>query len=1662
MTLKKSLSVFLACVMLISIFSMGLTGIAASVDLNTQYDNLAAALKKDHVRDLTNYTIENKALQNATKGFNTEANGFAYEHRVVAADNADGDILKAANIFYFIAENIMSTEYGSGLYSPELLVNEVTAKLKARFNPAGDEKYYEDFYGQRYIPTDEELEAYNNAVALIQAAGREPSQLSLTEFGVYFMEKNYYEYYNVDTIIKYFMGNTVKVNAGNWYHRNVFIVNTSLDNVLISMGNVNNLPDSKITTRTAAYEIDYTRTFIEENTKAVYAFTAPSAVTVRNNYNSGENNLFGSQKNSADLSKNGGLTASGQASGLFIKVDEDTTTIPHLINIRTMFGEYIDDTATYSVDSTTGAIKNVSNCWDSQFAKMNEAQIAAAVPNASELVASFEELTNTYSNDALMAMFGEDIGDMITLVYILKPISQAPTREVRNGATYTATADKLNAIVHDMDALVYDKDSDTAKNVATIVKQFFNTDNELFAGTAVAGMDFTDLNELVHHLLVGLLFRDSIVNMLIELLYPLVADLIQDKVVGAVADAVGDGLGDIVGDLLTNIINQNDLALYPEDLADRINRDYPGRFAEARAVLKAGGHSWDNVNFDAIVWGIDDAAYTEKAELFLDALCAGLGGFMRAVVTVMCGDSKFTENRGLSYDNDQFDSYFDKKLINILGITGWLRAQGGYTKLIVPLFRVLGIPEMEGEVTYNTPITGYVPPEYYHRIIASKDSNGNYRYNYSLRLILAPIVYWAENILAQRPFETIWALIPNLVFFFTRQGVSTTPLSDISAHNESETRNADSSHGNHHDEDPMEKLDEWEELATYNLLTILDNIVILIDITVPILFNKNFTINIGSLASLIDKDELLGSVNGLLNELLSLEYVVSESGVLNPVAYKSNDGKIVLRSSVEYATNTANYPTALTTVYANKNETSFTETPDDEHTIKKEDPEYIKAPYKIPVLQEAKLTSVTTLNADGTLADPNAIGILNTAWNTITVMNPGVVLMYVLRFVLSALGYKYDISDNMLTQELPFLIECFGLDIDMELFQGLNLKDIIFNVMLHPDAAICALLELFYSNEQGYEYKTGATPSGKAYTYPLTPIDYHNDVLLDDIINPGHLYGTKVRYSQYWTREYAEETLDDLDDLAENVLKILVGGEVIELEGFEDGISGFLKNLLNTNVFNNDLMNTLFNTIYQLLGGLNSTVGFDIEAILDAALDIHYDTGIVGRTIEAMMGYETPASRAIKTATSWNEIFQVAVDPLTNEPLNDPIDVEFDWGIDTAEKPHYAFLKTAAALLAPAAFAIRFLFMDQHLDILGLIDLNSYAGYQYAFIGLLEALSCPNILTYKEYYDKGQEKLEGTMIGDANTIYYLLEPVLGLVDQVYLDPLTTVLGLVPNLLFFISIGGLNDLLNNLVHFAYVLLDILKPIVNGYDLLSGLISNINISGFILNLSLPLDLDFNALISDLLGTLVGDSLQISGVKIALPYIDFHTLCCGQLRKYDSAEVRKTVRLDSADGADLITAIFRLAFEIVYMDENQAALSQIIKNAIDNDAIDDFDLQTMQALLDKVFDIVEEYEVLDMVLYVVYFLVTKLTPISDTLVASNVPIVSIIKDFDIKNPQPILDLIKTLTGKEDPEIPDGEIPIPDAGGMIVDKLAGDSIWAKIKAFFQKIIDFFKNLFS
>ena len=1656
----------MAAVMLMGAMSVGMIGLAADADMDNLYYELAEALKNKHVADLSNYTVSNNSLNNGAEGFDSSAKGFAYEHRVTAYDDSDGDILKAANLFYCLAENLMSTEYGVGIYDPEMLVTTVSARLK-EFFAGSTSVYYEDFYGEEYFPTQEEIDAYENALSLLEAVGREPTQASLSSFRIYFMKKDEFSFYHVDTILQYFVGNVLRINAGNWYHRYSFVIDFSVDSWLTEMGqrngNIASLSQNSIPIRKAVYEFDYERTFNETQTKAFYAFKQPSLETVYQNY--GEE--FGFNDYSDDLRA---FLLTEQAEAFMIRETTDDQTVPKL---RTFYLKF-------------APIKNAVNAsgetWDAAFAKMNENQLSQQ-PNAADIISHIDELGDTYSNDALLAMFGENIGNMISYAYILKPMSMLPERTVRGNAKYTVTAAKLNNIVTDIDNLVHNPYGDTATRVATIVKQFFNTDNELFAGSAVAGMEFDDLKELVSLLLNGLLFRDGIINKLVGLLYPLVCNLVDTKLLAAVTDAVGSTISGWLGDILSDLLENNDLAIYPKQLGNRIALDHPDHeFDDAVAVLRAAGNSWDNVNMDALSWGVDDAPLEQKASKFTDAICTALGGFRLLLITVMCGDAEYKNDRrkkgssdsGLSWlsngednGNNQFTEYYDKLLINIGQQGIIMRSQGGYTKLIIPLLRLFGLRELTNyELSYaDSTVPGYLSPKAYHDAVDADGDN-------CLKMIVKPIVYWATQVLASQPFTELWKLLPNLIYFFTRTGTVTI------ADDWCDGTSNDNSH------------DNFTTCQTWSLATIMAHLHVKVTGLGINIYHESVAGFLG------DKMAMLRSLNGLLNQFVDMKYIKGLTGEDLPCAY-ANGNTIVLKDSVEYVSAPAAYPEELLYCYTYDNSYTpdagvpqYVREEDELHHVKITNPNYNKVAFKIPQIQEKKITSTTTERSDGTLVDPNAIGVLNTAWNTIDVRNPGVVLLYVLRFVISSLGYKYDISDDAADQDLPYLVEClmrmnklpeqlkdertgapvFDGDgqpvykdvLDKELFQGLNLQDIIYNVMLHPDQAIAALLELFYSNEQGDRY------SGLPYTYSIKEINYHNSVLLNTSINPTLTYGTAVRYTQYWTREYAQSTLAISGELITNILVMLGNTE------FADGFGPYLEKLLNEKVFNNEIVNKAFNVIYKLLGGLNDRVGFDIATVLKAVYDITYDPYSIGMTLERILGYETPASNKLKASTKWTEVFtaytETSIDPITQQEVTNSVisDVNFDWGVDTAKDHgltnHEAFLRVMSALLSPAAFLFRYLFADENIKLLGLVELDAYAGYHYAWIGLLEALSCPGVMTYKVYYESTLQSAPGTKLGDAYAIYNLLSPVVGLIDKIYADPITTVLDLIPNLLFFISIGGLNDLLNNFVHFAYVLLDILKPIVNGYDLLDGLLSNIDIQGYKLNLSLPLNVDFNALFSDLISTFVGDSLNLGGLQLVLPYIDFHTLCCGKLRSFNSSEGRSTVRLDSAEGADLLTAVIRLVFEVLFMEENKAAVTDFVVEKIGTDEegnpkLDAYDKDTVLQIINQLYTLMETYEVPDMLLFVVYQLVTKLTPLSGKLARSLAASGMTIQDLfsNISDPKSFIAAVSALAGHMgiggDAVTDTGEITNPGAAMTLLER---------IRAFFEKIINFFKKIFS
>lgn len=1614
-TAKKVISVFLVCVLTVTVFSLGFTGIAASIDLDQQYVYLSDYLKNEYVRDLSNYKVTNTMCKDAyNQGFNTSAKAFAYDHIVTASDNEPSDITKAANRFFYIAESLMSTVSGTGYYTAHLLYEKIINDITPYF----DGKLYVDSKGELYTPTEYELSQYEEAVAVLKAAEYDITLENIKNLAIYdidFIEISEFDYYNVATVVSYFMGTGTYINAGNWYHNYLFAVETSVERVLLDAPDIWSMNNDDLDIYVGLYLWKYQRSFDETRTKAKYFFDACDESEVLT--------AFGAKYGiSAGRNFNASLfNYRGQAENFIMNKHVDSTTVAYLQSVYAIAEDYITPEG-LGEGEKWDAVRGIEV--GKNFAQATNTQLHEW-SIGTRLKAEVKELASNYSNDVLNHIYGSRMGNIVRLAYIATANGDLETA-VRDTdqlvATYSSDpyevdCSKINAFIDNFDNLVNGEDAtdeeiETASNVAAILKQFFNTNADLFVGTPAYGIEFDNLTELVEQMIVAFLFNDAMMTKIISLIYPLLCK----TVIGLFDGLTGwEGLNQTLANIVNGLIEDNDMALYPNALANRISAHNPSHYYDtAVTALNNAGEDWDAVVWDNIIWGIDDTiGFDNKADRFVDALSVVLSGVYTLLKLLLCGDREYCSKN--AYD------------LSILSGLGHMYAQGGYTKLFVPIFRALGLTELASYSPNNC--NGYVSSAVYHNFVGGNET-------YASRMLVEPLIYWVTDCLAKNPIKEICKLIPNLVNLVTR-------TSDVEITEDGAASGSDI------------EFTGFSTVQTHNIYTILQHVHI--NVQVRVIGFSAYTLHydvISLLNTAVNKYnwDMLKSVNTILEGFLDLKYETDEFESSNICAYSNDDGsRIVLPESAAYQTDPDSYPNGHYLVYANGNYTSFSLLQDEDHPYEYTDYNYVEIPYKLPDIEEAKVCGIGTRRSDY-----NTLVLEETPSIPGSSDCYGLTLLFLLRYVFSSLGYKYNDS----VENLPYLIECFGIETDKALVSAVTLGDIVFNGMLRPDDAVCALMELFYEHDTGTLNKETLTDTS---LYPIENVEYYNDVLLDMSINPTLSYGPDVIYSKYWTKERAGEVTGSIGTLINNVLKLL------RVSGFENGVSGFVSNLVEDNLFTDSIMNKLFNLIYKLLGGLSDTTGFDIELVLDAALGVSYSPNVIGDRLHKMLGFDPQAVTLLRGAETWADVFP------------DNSDVDWDWGLDadtayaeaiaeTGYSQGEIFIRIASALLSPVDFFADFLLLDKDFEILNLISLPSYAGYQYSVISLLETLTCPaeKILSYQQYYDATVGNTADTDIASCNRFYFILSPILGLIDNLCADPISTVFELIPNLMFFMSIGAVNDLLNNFVHFAYVLLDIVSPVANFYYPLNELLSAVKIKGVALNLSLPLEIDMNQLLGSLITGLLGDSLtlaedEITGAKlnIVLPYIDFYTLCVGNLIKYSSKENRVTLHLGGDDGSGILTAVLRLAIEVIFIDENKENIIGYISQT--TEGLDDYDRETLMLVMNKMYDLMDQYQLPDIVLFALYYLVTEITPLSGKLA-----------DIFTKTDFTFTEFITSIgnIGKEGgmtvfisyvkQVVAAAGISTESPTGSTTTGEAAMGLLQKIKTFFEKIITLFKSLFN
>ncbi|MBQ8209185.1 MAG: hypothetical protein IJZ35_01185 [Clostridia bacterium] len=1780
--MKKALSVFMAALMLFSVMSIGLVSYAADSGLSDAYRALAYSffnytkdtslgsnnnvVTKDDagipsltiLGDLSKYTTSTESgTYEYAADDGSAIRSVSYTHKVTAQDDGNYTIRNATNILLGIVDNLISYEFGVGLYTVPMLIEEISDELLYFKGDDGEYlfldgyTYYTDALGnvvarseeKTYTVDDDGDIVYN--VVMTDDVDEEAAELQAKIEAGEYAANTLAEICDIETIVKYMCGNCTSVNSGNWFHDFVFYVYTDIDTVLVTEGEA--LKSSNLTVYETTVTWTNDRQFDDSGLKAQY-------------YNLG-------------YTKDETSTVSTIRSELK-KLDAKLTTY-----FNTYYADGVLDYAT------------------------NPMLIENYYPDISSSLALFESI----SDEAKIAVFGQRAYSYVNLVTQLRPIvgdddvnKYAPTHTYEkytdrygNNIEFAVTAENITTLISNIDALLENKAITKVLGMFLDLSEF---------GVDLEANNNATPHEVINMIIENMVFSDEILNMLLELVYPMVCNLLDDLItdefieetltglvdgidLAAIVDAVADNATSwnalIYGVLASNMY----VTLTPAGMAWVWNKygfttDAAYSFCDMKGMhdmLKAAkgginndgaGHKtddyyaigcqyneyymdhWRDVDWSQMVWNINGDK--NRFLLALDAVLAPLA----PLLAVLLGDAES-----------------DMTVISVLLMNLHLLLNEGdtfflYNDVIVPLFETLGITTKEGLITGE---------KFEENAKVLQSANGRNATTIATFLndgLLNPLLNWVTGKLLKDPIKCVMELLPNLSYYLTSGALLSSvkaieipiriQIGDGGIKITVYTLKLDELLG-----DAIAFLDSVQgvlELISFGVDTGVGVVGYYSDAegsnyNVYTPEDPNYDPEVHKTPTSIAYANAYGEMNlyytsgeyNIERNAMDADGNYTEWAIRDDVAYLNTEtNKIVDNEGVR-----AVY-TPLKEYYTYDVYSEYYD-PDLEEivgrtvtykvaTIDEVPAEYIDSCKKVeshvtleedialPAIMDYKLQACGTLKEiyscrhdNWTFTDREGGSVtwgdhkrnyivMELTDDNGTYESYGLVFVFLLRYVLSALGYS-QYADGDFVSEYT-LLDAFGLDDEMlgdELISGLGvtLGDIVYHVCLNPDAIIASLFELLIGGEEGSLYTTDiinnaiTVISGKDYSYaPTTMNTYADEILSAAEEHNDYKYGTAVLYNEYWSEEDGEYVVDNLDDIVENVLAMLKLDDM-------NSLSGLLEDMLAEYVFNNEMVTMIVSMVYTLLGSLGD---IDLETLLYEVLGVDYSKQAMLDSIAYMFNkvdytkiemYQKLNAQISNKDYEYTEysFSNATVDSETGEVI---VGTSFDWGFNNPEvTAKYSnseiFLRALSAAFGPFSILVEYLFMGEDINLLGIVHLPMYEIYHYAWIPLMEALGATDgLVSFRDYYgyvfanedDKNGDGIEG---GTA-AFYYLLQPIVRLAENLIASPIETVLNLIPNLIFVLSIGGLNSIINNIAHFAYVLLDILEPIVDVYPILNSFLSNLDLGGIVLNLSLPLDVDLNQLVNELLDGLLGSALSfdiendnivlgqqtvekevdvpvvdangnqlydkatglplttkemqtvtedvyaVGTLNITLPYLDLTTLCSGTIQDKTSVAGYHYIYLNSSGGADFITLVLRLVTDTLFYKENWENITNFLIGFCDLDDEDDNDALLMEIMM-YIHTKAQDARMNDVLMGLILTIYKVLVPLADNLGTR-------FKNVDFS----VMDMFEDMDN-----IGSYASALMNAGESKSETLSGFAkIIQMIKDFFANIAKFFQNLFS
>ncbi len=1797
--IKNALCVFMSVLMLFSGLYAGVVGFAENTDLTATYRSVAYGFFKftqDTAIGSNKYILTKDsngvpqltilgALEQYTSSTESADYEYAdvddspiravsYTHKISAKDDEARTIANATESVLSIVDNIISYEYGVGLYTIPLMAEELTNTLKYFVGDDGEYLFLDGYTYYRnntgdlvarsaektyYVEDDGELKYYDNPVDPADEAAAAIQEK--VDSGAYF-PVTLFEACNVDTVIQYMFGNVSSVNSGNWFHDFEFFIATDIETVLIQDGQ--NLQNRDLSVYETSVKWTNARSYDESGLKTQF-------------YNNGYEK-----------------TESHYTDDIRIRLSRFNN------SLSSYFSKYYADGV---LDLTTN-----DKLLDSYYADITTD------------IAVFESI----SDNAKMAVFGQRAYSYMNLVTRLTPIRGKTTLDqyapvhtyakyqdrYGNNIQYKVTTDNITSLVHSIDALL-------ANPAITNVLGMFLDLSEY--GVDIKGADNgLTPRQVVVKIIENMLFSDNIVNLILENVYPLVCNLLDglitddfiEKTLVGVVDGIN--LANIVDDVVNNATSWNGLVygtlasigvtLTPAGVAYVWNRygyledryGYTTMFPQFRAMhdhLKAAkggitddesdvdGHNtgdyyaigcetseyfldhWRDVDFSQMVWGING-----NKEKFLKALDAVLAPLI-PLLGVLLGNSKsvlgvvktgvLTMGIPMTIylmlnDNDNINYHL-------------------YNDILLPLLETLGVQGLISGQQFETNAAAITSDASRTPDTLSAFLNDG---------LLNPLLNWVTDILLVNPIQTVMQLLPNLSLYLT-SGALLGSLDGLQIPIRLRLGNtAGAVQFNVYTLDVMELIGKDKIAFLNSVQGVLDLINLSVDTGEGIV---GYSDSAGIILRPDDPNfnsdyynepvfEAYMSEDGYMNKYQTGEYTqyitakdeegnFTEYAIRNIVAYlyeTTDSGGNPVRKVVNSLPLNNTEPEKYTPLYYYYDYTverqvvsgdelitisntyrvaTRDEVPEQYRKECKEtqSPITIEESVSLPPIMDYKLQAcgaqkTVSSGRFGTFGMTDREGnynewaqgereyiVMSVTDSQGTHETYGLVLLFLFRYILSALGYS-EYSDGRFISEYT-LLDAFGLNdekLGKELISGvsLTLGDIIYHVCLNPDDIIAALFEILNGGEKGSKYIVNTLGNVIAnpvdYSYAPEEVYYYTEEILEAAeLHNDYQYGTAVLYNEYWTADDGAYFVDNLDDIAENVLAMLKLDDM-------NSLSGLINGLLEQYVFNNEMVTTIVGAVYSMLDGME----FDLYTILDSVLGVDYGKqSIIDALDYAFDGIHTEVytmlqkqildDASVSTERSRYTEYTFSKASVDRETGKVIVGESYDWGFENPEitakfTNSEIFLRALSAALSPFSILLEYLFLGEDINILDIVHIPMYEIYHYAWIPLMEAIGATGgLVSFKDYFAavfaNQDDSATSGAAGNYSAFYYLLQPIVRFAEKVVESPIETVLGMIPNLMFVLTVGGLNGIINNIAHFAYVLLDILEPVVDAYPVLNSFLSNLEVGGVSLSLSLPLDVDLNMLVNELLEGVLKSALSfeienenvilgyqqvekevdvpvldengeqiidvatglpvttkqmqlvneeihaVGTLSITLPYLDLTTLCSGQIERRASAGGYDYIYINSGGGADFLTLVLRLVTETLFFEQNWENVANFLIGFSDLDDADDNDALLMEILM-FIHEKAESVQMDDVLMKLILTIYKVLVPIADNLGAR-------FKKVDFSITQMFSDTANLGWYAQQ---------LMDAGEKTETTSAFSRIIELIKQFFAKIKAFFQSLFG